>query len=355
MVTCRPMLVILMRIVAIGHFYSNGIHGAGQQIRTSTVCNSIEYYCPEDRLTKIDLVGNRAIALLKLWRQLKHNDVVLAFPGANALNVISKLLWLSKSAGKTIMIAIGGWLPQYVREKGTAFFKGLSGIYVQTEQMKSELDALGLENVTLFPNYRILRGKSIRTKACAENEKFKMVFCSRIDRNKGVYEIIEAVRMLKQHGKSNFQLDCFGPSTEEELTPFLEATRGVEEIHYLGYVDNSQIIETLSQYDVMLFPTYYEGEGFPGVVIESLIAGVPIIATDWKYNAKYVLDGETGVLCGIKDAKGLCGAVEKLYDDRALVNRMKERCSLEAEQYREEKIIAPLLQHLRLIRENLDQ
>ena len=53
---------------------------------------------------------------------------------------------------------------------------------------------------------------------------------------------------------------------------------------------------TLSKYDCMLFPTYWKGEGFPGVVIDAFIAGLPVIATDWNMNTEIIKEGENGFI-----------------------------------------------------------
>ncbi len=342
-----------MRILEIGHYYSNGIHGAGQHIRTSTVSDSISYYFPEDQIMRIDLTKGKLINFARFFFLLNQSDVVVIFPGANALSIISKLIKIRKKNDRTILIAIGGWLPDYIDDTNIGFFKTLAGIYVQTENMVERLEALGLSNIVLFPNYRILRGKQIAHKSCVDGEKFKMVFCSRIVKDKGVFEIIDAARELKREGYTNFVVDFYGPISNEIEQQFLDSINNYDEINYCGYVDNSRMIETLSDYDIMLFPTYYKGEGFPGVIIESLIAGVPIIASDWKYNKQYVKNDENGVICEPKDVLSLSSSIIKLYNDRKLVNKMKEKCIQDAKQFEEDSVLKSLVDQINFLKQSL--
>jgi glycosyltransferase involved in cell wall biosynthesis len=80
--------------------------------------------------------------------------------------------------------------------------------------------------------------------------------------------------------------------------------------------------EILSKYSCMLFPTYWQGEGFPGVIIDAYIAGLPVIATDWNMNKEVVVDGVTGLIVPIKDASALSKAMLKLLQNPEMVKNI---------------------------------
>jgi glycosyltransferase involved in cell wall biosynthesis len=52
-----------------------------------------------------------------------------------------------------------------------------------------------------------------------------------------------------------------------------------EYVVYGGVVPFNKSVEVLKDYFAVLFPTYYEGEGFAGTIIDAHSAGVPIIAS----------------------------------------------------------------------------
>lgn len=45
-----------------------------------------------------------------------------------------------------------------------------------------------------------------------------------------------------------------------------------------------------NSYFVLLFPTYYENEGFARTLIDAYSAEVPVIVTDRRYNSELVTD-----------------------------------------------------------------
>mgnify|MGYP002239410386 CR=1 FL=1 len=69
---------------------------------------------------------------------------------------------------------------------------------------------------------------------------------------------------------------------------------------------------TLCRYDIMLFPTYWYGEGFPGIVMDAYIAGLPLIASDWNINTEVITE-KTGIIIPPKDEESAVHCNEKLH------------------------------------------
>ena len=82
------------------------------------------------------------------------------------------------------------------------------------------------------------------------------------------------------------------------------------------------IYDTLLQYDLMLFPTFYPGEGLPGTIIDSYISRLPILASDWKYNGELIVDGESGILHQAEDVNDLFDKIKLLALDSKLLNQL---------------------------------
>ena len=83
---------------------------------------------------------------------------------------------------------------------------------------------------------------------------------------------------------------------------------------YGGVLQPNEVIPTLRKYDALIFPTHYEGEGCPGILVEALSAALPIIASDWKYNSEFVKDGINGFLCETFDVEAYVKAFLVLAD-----------------------------------------
>lgn len=129
------------------------------------------------------------------------------------------------------------------------------------------------KNTCWFPNVR--PQQTIKSKSYTEGEEFKVLFCSQVSTEKGVLDLINAVKNME-----NVTLTIAGPISDitliniEELCP--------ENVKYVGVVDNEAIYDFISDYHCFVLPTYYEGEGYPGAIIEAFMVGLPVISTKWR-------------------------------------------------------------------------
>lgn len=90
-----------------------------------------------------------------------------------------------------------------------------------------------------------------------------------------------ALEILKDV-KANVQFDYFGPIYDEryhnECKAVIEVLPKNIQVNYKGVIPNSDVNETLKNYDAMLMPTL--GENFGHIILESLIAARPVIISD---------------------------------------------------------------------------
>ena len=61
----------------------------------------------------------------------------------------------------------------------------------------------------------------------------------------------------------------------------------------------------LSSFDMMLFPTYWKGEGFAGIIIDAFVSGLPIIASDWAHNKIFLKEGLDTIFVEVHDITAL--------------------------------------------------
>ena len=76
----------------------------------------------------------------------------------------------------------------------------------------------------------------------------------------------------------------------------------------------------LSISDLFCLPSYREG--FPNVVIEAAVMGVPTVGTRMVGLVDSVVDGETGILVPPRDVDALADALSRMLSDEALRMRM---------------------------------
>ena len=103
-----------------------------------------------------------------------------------------------------------------------------------------------------------------------------------------------------------------------DLEPlFASAGPGVRR---LGY--RSDVAAVLAAADVFVLPSHFEG--LPMSVIEAMLTGLPVVATDIRGPREQVVDGETGLLVPAGSVERLAAALGRLVGDAGLRARMGE-------------------------------
>ena len=230
--------------------------------------------------------------------------------------------------------AVGGTLHQRLVELGYDLdtYRQLDAIYVQSEKIVKGLNDLGITNSIKVDNSkRIDYYPPIHQK---NSDVKRFVFFSRVHPEKGCQEIMNCAKRLNDLGYGNrFIVDFYG-AIDKDYKDFLTKVSSVSNVAYKGFLDvtKNDGYDTLSSYDVMLFPTYWMGEGFPGVVIDAYIAGLPIIASDWNCNEE-VVDDKTGIIIPHHDEEALFVAMKKVLDNQCDLDVMSMECQKRARQY----------------------
>ena len=178
-----------------------------------------------------------------------------------------------------------------------------------------------LNNCCTLTNFRFYDNeKYIRNN---ETERFKIIYLSRLVEFKGIFDLIESVKDINNAG-GNIYLDIYGDKylTENE-NHYFESLLD-DRISYKGSVENANVIKTISNYDLFAFPTRAPGEGTPGVVVESLLAGVPILTSDFP-NAKCLMrDGYDSVFYKMFDKADLKLKLQNCIDDKNKIYSMRD-------------------------------
>src|SRR5690606_41557275 len=75
---------------------------------------------------------------------------------------------------------------------------------------------------------------------------------------------------------------------------------------YKGPVKSDEVVDLLSQYDVLVLPSYKEG--YPGVIIEALSIGMPVIATKLR-GIQEMVDSSCAILFEVGNQRALADAI----------------------------------------------
>ncbi len=283
--------MLKVKRVYLANFGSNGeINGQVQKSRSV-----FKLLSRTNELGKIDVSrGTKKIfEVHRYWKSDYTIDVSLGDKGIQVFLLLAAIFRLVFRVKPTInYFVVGGWLGAKVTSSFLlkTLLPLIDHIYVETETLKAELDSLGL-NSEILVNFRFDSPRS--HKAYQDDTCIKLVFCSRVRRDKGVFVAIDLLKELNKRGVSA-TLDIYGP-VDDNISSEFEKSCLDRAVEYRGVYENEQqAIDILSRFDFLVFPSSYPGECMPGILVESFCAGTPILATDWKSNSEIVEDGTNG-------------------------------------------------------------
>ena len=187
-------------------------------------------------------------------------------------------------------------------------------------------DVAAMTEGTVAPQRVVMiRGAGVDSKVFAPTREPEgepiAVMVSRMLRDKGVVELVEAARALKRRGVP-LRIVLVGSPDPENPASIPE--RQLRDWDASGDVawwgERSDIANIWANSHIAVLPSYREG--LPKSLLEAAACGRPLVATDVPGCREVVQDGKTGLLVPPRDAKGLADALERLARDRDLRRRM---------------------------------
>ena len=177
-----------------------------------------------------------------------------------------------------------------------------------------------------------------------------LLYHGRVDRRKGVLELIEAVDLLRGQN-TDFKLVISGIGPDLEAAKALAAERSLGgTIQFSGYVDYGTVPEVYRGADAFISPTW--SEGFSNTILEAMASGLPIVASRSVGVVDCLTDGENALFHEVHDVEGLTGQIERLLCDASLRQRLAENAMEEIrERYQWPIIARQIVERLEAIRE----
>lgn len=154
-------------------------------------------------------------------------------------------------------------------------------------------------NTFWFPT---VRNKSSQSVAVNKRYTKKFIFLGHIRSEKGIDQILEVASQLDD----SYHIDLYGSIAESKYNTI--DWKKYKNISYNGTLKPSEVYDILAEHDVLLLPTYWKGEGYPGVIIESLALGLPVIATNLR-GISEILNDRSGILVEAKNVDQLKEAI----------------------------------------------
>ncbi len=246
-------------------------------------------------------------AIKEIWR---HKCILFIGSDRVVVYIAPVILFMSMIAGRKFTLKkVGGGFDRFY-EKNNPFVKRIIrwlmrnavATLFETKQLVYYFKDFG--KTVWFPNVRNFPERKINQRLYSR----KFAFISQVKNSKGVIEILKAARELDD----SYCIHIYGPIVDLKVPDDL---KHLFKTLYQGPLRPEEVLSTIEEYDVIMLPTYYPGEGYPGIIIESYSLGKPVISTLWNSIPEIIEHEKTGLLIEPQNYEALINAI-LWFDDK---------------------------------------
>lgn len=280
-----------------------------------------------------------SVALTALWQRC---DALVLMAGTHLTPY-----WIPRRLGRCIILSEQCVLwPKHLGPRGlwkaihyfdrSVFRRGCDAIVTASKDIETQIEELtGKDHspfVPFLPSYRrdSFGGLSLPDH---RTRPFRVLFAGRIERNKGVFDLVRITQHLLQRGRNDIRLDIAGDGGAlDELRATVNQASLEQIIHVHGHCRQPQMRRLLGDSHAVIVPTRSDFiEGFNQVVAEAVLAHRPFITSDVCPALEYAR--EAGIEVPADDTKAYADAICLLADDDSIYDALVSRSHRLAEQF----------------------
>ena len=163
-------------------------------------------------------------------------------------------------------------------------------------------------------NSNLIRGSGVCTNRFKSNNQKKiydLIFHSRIIKDKGVFEIIDAIKILRK--QNVFFKTLFLGDLDKENRSFISEEQvnfWVKQKLIIWKKKTNNVLPYLQKSKISILPSYREG--LPKSLLEAASCNLPIISCDVPGCREICIDNFNGFLVRPKDSESLSKSIKKL-------------------------------------------
>jgi glycosyltransferase involved in cell wall biosynthesis len=167
---------------------------------------------------------------------------------------------------------------------------------------------------------------SPRPPAHRPDEPVVIAFVGNLFASKGVDTLLNAIARLHDEGLPVKAVIVGAATPECSVEQWQARAQGLglspTVVEFTGGLTPDEAAVRLSESDIFCFPTRYDREAMPLVILEAMRAALPVVSTRWRAIPEIVEDGVTGYLSDPLDLDGIVQSLRMLITDPPLRRRV---------------------------------
>ncbi len=238
------------------------------------------------------------------------------------------IIYLAKRKGLPVIVFFHGWgvfFERHLETKLWWFFKKtyrlVDRFIVLSSDFKEKLRkwqvSVPISVGVTAVDEKLLSGFCMKKKVHSfiNASKIKILFLSRIEKYKGIFETLEAISILLERGHDvSLSIAGDGSSMKSVLEYIERHNLYSDRVTLLGYVRAEEKATVLGSHHIYCLPSY--GEGMPCSILEAMAFGMPIITTPVG-GIKYLFEnGKMGYFVEKNDPEVIANLIECLIIDK---------------------------------------
>lgn len=231
-------------------------------------------------------------SLVKIFKKEKIDIVYNIHPariGWQAYRAAKKA-WIPIVSHSHIFVwATFGRLPGFIQKRIknmiARFYRKCDGVIYPTTLAKNDFDGYH------FKNKQVIVSNGVDTQRFSpaghmHNDSFTLLFVGRLDQEKNIPVILQAIHLLAQKNKlnQNFRCDIVGSWSEEQKLRALAEKLHIEKIvRFLGKRYGEDLVDAYQRASTYILPSRFELESM--TTLEAMACGCPLLISDSPHNA----------------------------------------------------------------------
>ena len=151
----------------------------------------------------------------------------------------------------------------------------------------------------------------------ARTEITELLFLGYIGQRKGIYDLVDAVALLKDRGVKGFRITVGGNGEVDNLRTLIANKNLDEYFKVIGWVSGEQKYELLKKSDLLLLPSH--NEGLPIAILEALSSGLAVLSTRVGGIPDAIRDERYGLLVEPGQPVALANAISRYLNTDGLI------------------------------------